>query len=185
MFFPDGARTQLDLLEAAREPLNADTIKGVRCDRVLSLRESWAYNVRRDELRAGHHELMKSRGVDVIICPPYPGCAPLRNDMDWGCYTMLWNLFDLPALVFPTGLFVDTALDPIETEYQPANKYDRIEYEKCKLNPVVGWSRCLIAMLDDPEIFVGAPLCLQLVGKHFQDEETLAAARIIEKIILV
>ena len=42
---------------------------------------------------------MKDRGVDVILCPPFVGAAPEMNKMDYGTYTMLWNLLDLPALV--------------------------------------------------------------------------------------
>lgn len=133
MFFPDAARTQLDLTEAAGEPLNADAAAALRRARLLSIREVWVYNDRRDRLRAEHHALMKSRGVDVIICPPYPGCAPLRNTVDWGSYTMLWNLFDLPALVFPTGLSVDAALDPVQVGYEPLNEFDKRQHEKCKL----------------------------------------------------
>lgn len=37
--------------------------------------------------------------------------------------------------------------------------------------------------VDDPKIFDGAPLCLQLVGKHFQDEEVIAAGRVIVEIV--
>lgn len=36
---------------------------------------------------------------------------------------------------------------------------------------------------DVPETFVGAPIALQLVGKHFRDEETVAATELVAKII--
>lgn len=51
--------------------------------------------------------------------------------MEWGSYTMLWNLFDLPALVFPTGLSVDATVDHVEVGYAPKNDFDRSEFAKC------------------------------------------------------
>lgn len=52
--------------------------------------------------------------------------------MDYGTYTMLWNLLDQPALVFPTGVVVDPELDPIDVEYKPTNSIDQLQYDKCK-----------------------------------------------------
>lgn len=75
---------------------------------------------------------MKARGVDVILCPPYVGSAPLRNQTDYGTYTMLWNALDQPALVFPTELSVDRDLDPVEKGYVPTNPIDQQQFEKCK-----------------------------------------------------
>lgn len=43
----------------------------------------------------------------------------------------------------------------------------------------------LILSQDDPKVFAGAPIGLQVVGKHLRDEETVAAARLIEQIIRV
>ena len=100
--------------------------------RELTVLENWAYNERRDKLRAKYHALMKEKGVDVILCAPYVGCAPRRNDTSWGNYTMMWNMLDHPALVFPTGLSVDAALDPVDAGYKPMNDYDKGQYERCK-----------------------------------------------------
>lgn len=36
---------------------------------------------------------------------------------------------------------------------------------------------------DEPATFSGAPIALQLVGKHFRDEETVAAAELVSKIV--
>jgi Asp-tRNA(Asn)/Glu-tRNA(Gln) amidotransferase A subunit family amidase len=36
---------------------------------------------------------------------------------------------------------------------------------------------------DTPEKFTGAPIALQVVGKHFHDEETVAATEMISKIV--
>jgi len=38
-------------------------------------------------------------------------------------------------------------------------------------------------MLDDPELFDGVPITLQLAGKHYHDEDVLRAAKLIESVI--
>tara|TARA_R110002060_G_scaffold27164_3_gene36920 strand:- start:646 stop:885 length:240 start_codon:yes stop_codon:yes gene_type:complete len=75
---------------------------------------------------------MKDRGVDVILCPPFVGAAPEMNKMDYGTYTMLWNLLDLPALVFPTGEVVDGRVDVVEEGYVPVNEIDKAQFERCE-----------------------------------------------------
>ncbi|KAG4430759.1 hypothetical protein IFR05_013760 [Cadophora sp. M221] len=166
LFFPDGGKAITDLVTASGEPMNNEADAFLQHARELTVAENWACNAQRDQLRAEFHALMKERGVDVILCPPYVGGAPERNKMDYGTYTMLWNLLDQPALVFPIGAVVDPELDPIDIDYKPTNPIDQQQYDKY-----------------DPKTFEGAPIGLQVVGKHLRDEETVAAARLIEQIL--
>lgn len=112
--------------------MNTEAATFLQHAKELTVAENWAANAQRDELRTEFHALMKQRGVDVILCPPYVGSAPERNKTDYGTYTMLWNLLDQPALVFPSGVVVDPALDPVEDEYKPTNPVDQLQYNKCK-----------------------------------------------------
>lgn len=41
-----------------------------------------------------------------------------------------------------------------------------------------------IDIADEPTKFAGAPIALQLVGKHFRDEETIAAAELLSRVVL-
>ncbi|KAH9222070.1 fatty-acid amide hydrolase [Leptodontidium sp. 2 PMI_412] len=166
LFFPDGGKAITGLVAASGEPMNNEATSFLQHARELTVTENWACNAQRDQLRAEFHALMKERGVDVILCPPYVGGAPERNKMDYGTYTMLWNLLDQPALVFPTGAVVDPELDPVEIDYKPTNPIDQQQYDKY-----------------DPKVFEGAPIGLQVVGKHLRDEETVAAARLIEQML--
>lgn len=68
--------------------------------------------------------------------------------------------------MFPTGLFVDPALDKEDPSYTPRNdkeKYVRETY--------------------DAEYSVGAPLCLQVVGYLGYEEETLDALKKIDAVV--
>lgn len=132
MFFPDGGKAITDLIAASGEPLNKEATSVLTLAKELTVAENWEYNARRDCLRAEFHALMKERGVDVILCPPYIGCAPLSGEMDYGSYTMLWNMLDQPALVFPSGITVDPELDPVPEEYVSLSEFDQKQQAKCK-----------------------------------------------------
>jgi hypothetical protein len=75
---------------------------------------------------------MKERGVDVILCPAYIGAAAQLGTGKYWLYTAIWNILDQPAAIFPTGLKVDSELDPVEVSYTPRSRQDEDEYKKCK-----------------------------------------------------
>jgi Asp-tRNA(Asn)/Glu-tRNA(Gln) amidotransferase A subunit family amidase len=134
----------------------------------LTVAENWELNFQRDVYRDEYHALMKSRGVDFILCPAYVGAAAVLGESHYWNYTAIWNILDQPAVVFPSGLIVDPTLDSVrDSEYQPRSAIDEREWKKYT-----------------PERYAGAPIGLQLVGKHFRDEETLAAAKLVSAVVL-
>jgi Asp-tRNA(Asn)/Glu-tRNA(Gln) amidotransferase A subunit family amidase len=128
--------------------------------------ENWDLNYQRDIYRDDYHALMKSHGVDFILCPAYVGVASVLGESQYWNYTAIWNILDQPAAVFPSGLYVDPHLDAVDSSYQPRSAEDEREWKKYA-----------------PERYVGAPIGLQLVGRHFKDEETLAAASLVSKVL--
>jgi Asp-tRNA(Asn)/Glu-tRNA(Gln) amidotransferase A subunit family amidase len=165
--FPDGAACQRGILEESGEPIHALTEWAFNYSRPtpLTIPENWEYNVKHEKYRADYHALMKARGVDFILCPTYLGVAAFLGTSQYWRYTGIWNVLDQQAAIFPTGLFQDPAVDR-DDGYAPRNDDEKREWEKYK-----------------PELYKGAPINLQLVGKHFKDEETLAAAKIGSDII--
>lgn len=109
---------------------------------------------------------MKSRDVDFILCPVYVGAAAVMGEAQYWNYTAIWNILDYPGVVFPSGLIVDPELDPVDGGYRPRSEVDAREWAKYR-----------------PERYEGAPIGLQLVGKRFKDEETLAAAGLVSDIV--
>ncbi|KAJ9496594.1 hypothetical protein H2202_007966 [Exophiala xenobiotica] len=120
---------------------------------------------------------MKERGVDVLLAPAYVGVAPELATGQYWLYTAIWNILDQPAVTFPTGLKADPNVDVVETDYTPRSAEDEREYKKSRKGASVDTS------VDIPDKFIGAPIALQVVGKHFRDEDTMAAAEMISKII--
>lgn len=85
-------------------------------------------------------------------------------------YTAIWNLVDLPSVVFPSGITVDPKVDVLteqDKKYVPRNEVDEREWRK----------------YEAPERYEGASVGLQIAGRRFKDEETLAAAKVVEEII--
>ncbi|RSL83964.1 hypothetical protein CEP52_016570 [Fusarium oligoseptatum] len=97
---------------------------------------------------------------------------PMSYSELWDChgqyyhYTAVWNVLDQPAIAFQTGLKVDPQVDIIESDYKPRSAVDEREYKKY-----------------DPMTYAEAPIALQLVGKRYRDEEVVAAAETVSRIV--
>jgi len=105
------------------------------------------------------------RPIDGLILPVAPVTAPRFGNNDYINYTGLFNLLDLPATVFPVT-FVNAQKDQANADYQPASKID-----------------AGIQSRFDPQLMQGSPVCLQVVGRKYRCESTLASAEIISSAI--
>lgn len=72
-------------------------------------------------------------------------------------------MLDYPGAVFPVTT-VDASKDTKDSGYQPVNEQDQF-----------------IQDLYDPELFAGAPVGLQIVGRRLQEEKVLAALELVEQ----
>lgn len=149
LYFPDAATSQRALIAQTGEPILPLTEWAFQYSRPapLAVGEGWELNYQRDIYRDEYHALMKSRGVDFILCPAYVGVAPVLGESHYWNYTAIWNILDQPAVVFPSGLNVDPQLDAVDKSYQPRTTVDEREWKKYA-----------------PERYTGAPIGLQLVS---------------------
>ncbi|EFX05773.1 fatty-acid amide hydrolase [Grosmannia clavigera kw1407] len=81
-------------------------------------------------------------------------------------YVGVAPLLDHSCLACPTGLKADPAIDVVGSDYTPRSAEDSRDYKTYV-----------------PEAYAGAPIGLQFVGKRFCDEETVAAALFVSKIV--
>jgi len=96
--------------------------------------------------------------VDAVICPVAPFPAPRPKMYSYYGYSTWVNLLDYTSVVVPVT-DVDKTLDPADSDYKPLNEEDRIAHEQY-----------------DPEIYDGAHVSLQIVGRRHQEEKMLAIA---------
>lgn len=71
--------------------------------------------------------------------------------------------------------YADKAIDERDTSYQPISDLDKLVWSKCR-RPYEG----VILMVDDPEVYHGGPVALQLVGRRLREEDVLEMAEILE-----
>ena len=170
----DGNKAQKEMLRPSGEPLLPLTKWAFSMgngDKPLSITENRALNTRRDTLRKTYNDYFLKNKVDFIISPTYASVAPctiqdgIAGPYFWG-YTSLWNVLDLPTLVAPTGLFQNPKVDKVEEDYKPRSEIDEIEHAKYI-----------------PELFEGAPICFQLTGRKYFDEEVVAFGELFEDIM--
>ncbi|KAF2009501.1 amidase [Aaosphaeria arxii CBS 175.79] len=105
------------------------------------------------------------RPVDAVIAPvaPFPAARPgLYNYYGYSAFV---NVLDYTAVAFPVTN-VDKAVDKVEEGYKPISDSDKGTYESY-----------------DPDIYDGAHVSLQLIGRKLQEEKMLALAEYIGKLI--
>lgn len=170
----DGNTAQKAMIKPSGEPLLPLTKWAFSMgngDKKLTVTENRALNKKRDSLRESYNNYFISKKVDFIISPTYVGVAPctiqdgIAGPYFWG-YSSLWNIIDLPTLVAPTGLYQDPAVDRPEKSYKPRSTIDEIEQEKYI-----------------PELFKDAPICFQITGRKYFDEDVVAFGKLFEKVM--
>ncbi|KDE05846.1 hypothetical protein MVLG_03789 [Microbotryum lychnidis-dioicae p1A1 Lamole] len=175
LYFADGGKRIRDLLDESEvaEPLKPLTKwlledAGTEPLKDHSVHELWELNIKRENYRSAFREHWNNSGVDVVLSPVAPNPPPRHGEAKWWSYTSHWNFADHPALVFPTGLFVDATIDvePTVPRDEWKNEDERFVHEHYS-----------------PEIYANAPLGLQLVARKYHDEEVIAAMRVIEGIL--
>ncbi|KAF9873808.1 amidase [Colletotrichum karsti] len=168
LYFPQGPKPYLDTFAEGGEPTLPLTEHAFQFSksRPLTVAENWSLNAERELYRREYHALMKQKGVDFILCPAYVGAGVLQGGAKYWNYTAIWNILDQPAAILPSGLRVNKNIDVFDASYEPRSSEDEKEWKEY-----------------DPETFDGVPVCLQLVGKHFEDEEVLQAAALVDRVL--
>ncbi|ERS96176.1 amidase [Sporothrix schenckii 1099-18] len=122
----------------------------------------------RDAFRARYSEHWSAANVDVVIAPVTTSTAPpLDTSRYWG-YTAIWNLVDYPALAFPASDMVGGYGEDLSARvYEPRNDTEVYLFEHY-----------------NPQDSQNMPVGLQIVTRKWMDSECLAAAEIIEKLLV-
>ncbi|KAF4612974.1 hypothetical protein D9613_010910 [Agrocybe pediades] len=137
----------------------------------MSAYELWQVHKKRRELRQAYMDHWNAtvsqtgtgRPVDAIISPCAPYTAPPHGLNRNANYTGIWNALDYTALVIPTGLSVDPAIDVKKPAHSFFSETDKSIYE-----------------LYDPETFKDAPITVQLIGRTLEEEAVIAMGEVVD-----
>ncbi|KAK8158042.1 amidase [Phyllosticta citrichinensis] len=132
-----------------------------------------ALNVRKRRIQKAYMDFWSStakttatgRPVDALLTAPCPHPASIENQFPYTMYTTFANVLDYTAVIVPTGVVVDPALDAREGGMQWRSELEQRIHEKA----------------FDPEIQKGAPVAVQIVGRRLQEERVLAISEIVDE----
>ncbi|UZJ57035.1 hypothetical protein CBS101457_006355 [Exobasidium rhododendri] len=138
--------------------------------------ECWELQYAREAFKREYwKDVWVKNDLDVLLCPSAHLCAPRIGEIRYWNYTSFFNLMDLPGVAFPVkSCLVDSRLDE---EFESREGTD---------------ARRSLSKLDEEtseeyerhrEMFNGAPVGLQLIGKRFREEELLDALGLVDDIV--
>ncbi|EIW65955.1 hypothetical protein TREMEDRAFT_70373 [Tremella mesenterica DSM 1558] len=165
LYHIDGGERLQDVLQSANETIHPLTEWLVNQSKSLTISELMELTVQRDAFREAYAAHFVSSNIDLILCPPSPGPAPLCGTSRYWSYTSFFNLVDYPAAVFPTGLHV-TLDDKADNRYKLTCRQDKEVWEAYS-----------------PEVFLNAPLSLQVAAPRWQDEKVVLGMKMIEEVV--
>ncbi|MCJ1436725.1 hypothetical protein MMC27_006107 [Xylographa pallens] len=123
----------------------------------------WDLCRRRDEYRAAYNEYWAStqarsafkRPIDGVILPVAPSAATEEGLFSYYAYSGIVNMLDYTSGSFPVT-FADRSLDFETPDYEPMNLTDRSVWRTYQ-----------------KDLFDGAPVGLQVMGKRLQEERVI------------
>ena len=127
------------------------------------------------------------RPVDAVICPLAPFPAARRERFRYYGYSTWVNALDYTSVIVPVTT-VDKGVDVKEEGYKALDEQDKSIQDDCKCAWRSGGSRlieewCANVSVDDPEIYDGAHVSVQLVGRRLQEEKMIAVAELVGGIL--
>jgi Asp-tRNA(Asn)/Glu-tRNA(Gln) amidotransferase A subunit family amidase len=171
-------------VRSAEADLAANTAGEARKQDEMSASEVMASVRMREAFRAEYLRAWNELGLDCLLCPATANVAPRPSTVKYWNYTSVFNLVDYPGVVFPSGIVADSALDR-EFEKQPPKAVDGFEYDTRMEGEWMG-------EFDEDntreyeqhrDVFNGAPVGLQLIGRRYKDEELVKYAELLDHIV--
>jgi amidase len=158
LYFTDGGSSDRAIIEKSGEPYTPLAKWMLKENDIITnmTREDLEYWLEeREEYRLEHAEHWNKSGsstwneelgkwvgsCDIVLSPVAPGAATKHETAKYWSYTSVWNLLDHPALVFPTGLFVDKDVDVMEKRNSYFGGMDEEVSGLCKFFPRQGFKR--------------------------------------------
>lgn len=135
------------------------------------MNELWAVHLQKwnyqSEYLSQWREFEEKTGevLDAIIAPITATAAIRHNQFRYYGYASVINLLDFTSVVVPVT-FADKKLDGVKSDFRPLGKLDEVvqgEY--------------------DPEVYHGAPVAVQVIGRRLSEEKTLGIAEEIGRLL--
>jgi amidase len=163
-FVADGGRSVRKVVEASGEPIRPEMAAYAEA-KELGVYDLWQLQKQRTALAKRYLDRMVAvEGLDAILSPTTPYAAPKSGDFKTVSYTGVYNVLDLSATSFPTGIAADKEKDVYSSDFKAFGNIDettKADYDAAAVH--------------------GVPVSLQLIGKRLEDEKILAVTERVVK----
>lgn len=150
----------------------------------FSATEIMATNIAKREAQKDYMEYWNStseltgtgRPVDAVISPLAPFAAARPEKYTYLTYSSFVNVLDYTSVVVPVTQ-VDKNVDKKDENFKAVGEEDQETQDTCECYMFLVWWICADKIADDPEIYDGAHVSVQLVGRRLQEEKMIALAK--------
>lgn len=167
LFNVEGANAMFDLLEAGEEPLSPWLSTRLKRRKMAPFEKVQELHGKREKLRKECLQMWRDKAgeIDAFICPVAPHPVPPIDHYNGAGYTSSFVLLDYPAGTIPVRNFT---------------KADKKGEMKGKV--LGSWDKVNRALWSDVdrEVYVGSPLCVQVVAPKLQEERLVQAMSAID-----
>lgn len=189
LFGTDGGGAMFDLLESTGEPLSPWLSTRLKRKAPLELAKVRELHAKREQLRTKFLSVWKDeRGeIDAFICPVAPHPVPPIDRYNGVSYTSSFVLLDYPAGVVPVRMFEKSDMEGEMEATKPLGNWDRVNRELCKfrfypkIDQVLADANGLAGTDFDRSIYLGTPLCIQVVAPKLEEEKLVQAMSAIDE----
>ncbi|CAO2652666.1 Nn.00g009490.m01.CDS01 [Neocucurbitaria sp. VM-36] len=169
LFGVEGGNAMFDLLEAANEPLSPWVSTRLKRKKPMDLVKVQQLHGRREQLRKEFLQIWRDKHgeIDAFICPVAPHPVPPIDRYNGASYTSSIVLLDYPAGVIPVRNFTKDDMQGEMPTTKPLGSWDKANREL--------WTDF------DRSVYIGTPLCVQVVAPKLQEEKLVEAMSTIDR----
>ncbi|KAF5580562.1 general amidase [Fusarium pseudoanthophilum] len=163
----DGAHDIHQHLKRSGEPLIPDLRDGLNLETPTELLKYQDLTIQGLEYERQYSDYWNATADsdDAVLMPVAPHAAVIPGKFYHGAYTDAMNLTNYTAVVIPT-IRADKRVDLFDEGYEPLGEMDRKNWQAY-----------------DADLYDGAPVGIQIVGRKFEEEKCLAIARIVHAVV--
>lgn len=184
LFNVEGANAMFDLLEAGEEPLSPWLSTRLKRRKMAPFEKLQELHGKREKLRKECLQMWRDKTgeIDAFICPVAPHPVPPIDRYNGAGYTSSFVLLDYPAGTLPVRNFTK-ADKKGEMKGKVIGSWDKANRALCK-----SFTKTADAMDGangtgnevDREVYVGSPLCIQIVAPKLREERLVQAMSAID-----
>jgi amidase len=187
LFGVEGGNNIFDLLESFQESLSPWLATRLKRKPAMDLLKARDLHGKREELRTKFLEIWKDKHGDIaaFVCPIAPHPVPPIDRYNGVSYTSSFVLLDYPAGVVPVRSFTKGDMEG-EMEEKELGNWDKINRKMCKFLHSGARREDTDEFSGtnfDRSVYVGTPLCVQVVAPKLEEEKLVQAMQVVDDAI--